>query len=69
MANELSLRELESEMAIELPEREALTTVHFRIHINSEPVNVNSAGASTSTSVSFSVINVQIRDIYLVSGS
>jgi hypothetical protein len=68
MANELSLRELESEMAVELPEREALSGVHVNVYQHVSALNIHSAGATTYASSSVNVINVQFRDIYVIFG-
>ena len=68
MSNELSLRELESEMAVMLPEREALSGVRFHIYQHTSAVNVNTSDSTTVSNNYFWVINVQFRDIYFVNG-
>jgi len=68
MANELSLRELESEMAVELPEREALSGVHVNIWQHTSAFNINSNNATTFSNNTFTIINVQFRDLYVVTG-
>jgi hypothetical protein len=65
MANELTLRELESEMGVELPEREALQTVNFWISQRTKAVNVFSPNTVTISQNYFTII--QYKDVAFVS--
>lgn len=69
MTNELSLCELESEMAVVLPEREALSGVRFHISQHTSAININSTNSTTVSNNTFNVWNIQFRDLILVSGS
>jgi len=69
MKTELTLREMEAEMAVELPERQALATINMsRIFAINAAVaaNIKSPHATATATANQAIVVTQFRDVILV---